>query len=224
MAFVFFEGVAEVTKTSGTGNYTLLGALPNSFTLGSKMMTGDEAYFDISLESGPGREIILGTFTSPNILARTAIVSSSNADAAVNWGTTGQRFVKMIRRPDVLYEIPFFIPHIIEGGNDDNRSRVRILTTQGASYLSDFAGSLAFSRVDATADIDFEINSVDSSNSVINIGTMSISAGNNVASFVSVGGSAQTVVAGNCLEVLAPATADLTLADLAINILGKRLT
>jgi hypothetical protein len=223
MAIKYFDGVKEVSKTSGTGDYTLGGAVGGSYSVDSVLSNSDQAYFSVEMPGGPGREIFLGTFTSPSTLARTSIVSSSNSDAAVDWPSTGQRFITLIRRPDILYEICMFISGRLFGGADVDRTRVRIITTQGASFLNNFSGSVAFSRVDAAADIDFDINQIDSTNSVTNLGTMSITGGGNVASFTSVGGTAKTVSAGDAIEILAPVTPDTDLRDLAINFLGKRL-
>jgi hypothetical protein len=102
----YSDGVAQVSFTSGTGDYTLSQPLPDSFLISSVLISGDSSYFDINMPGGPGREIILGTFTSPDQLARTEIIKSSNNNMPVDWPSSGQRFVRMIRKPSNSAVIP----------------------------------------------------------------------------------------------------------------------
>ncbi len=225
MGQIFKEGIAQITRTSGTGDYTLAGVPTGSVQgVDAAMADGDTGYFQIDWPGGPGKEILFGTFTAPSTLARTAIVSSSNADAPVDWPSSGQRIIRMIRRPDVLYEMPMFFPGVLSGGSDDNRSRGRIATTQGADFLADFSGSMAHARIAATADTTFDINDVDDTETVTAIGSIVVSAGSRNGTFTSTGGDPVSMEGEHMIEVLAPSTADATLADFALTIVGKRKT
>lgn len=81
----------EHTGFTGTGEYTDSGASAPTArrTVTSVMATGDTSYFvavgrDSSGADAGGIEIFLGTKTATG-LARTTIIYSSNANAAVNW-------------------------------------------------------------------------------------------------------------------------------------------
>mgnify|MGYP003345883095 CR=1 FL=1 len=86
MAFVIADRVRETSTTTGTGNFTLGGAVDRFRTFASVLSTGDTTYYTIADQSGVGWEVGIGTFTSPSTLARTTILSSSNAGSAVNFG------------------------------------------------------------------------------------------------------------------------------------------
>lgn len=89
MAHINTDLVRETTNTTSTGTYTLAGAQFGFRTfLAAPMVTGDTCWYAVRL--GADYEIGLGTFTSPNLLARTAILESSNADAAVSWVAGGK--------------------------------------------------------------------------------------------------------------------------------------
>ena len=83
MALVLADRVKETTSTTGTTNYTLLGA-ENGFEAFSVIGDTNTTYYCCT--DGVDFEIGLGTYTSSGtILARTTILQSSNSDAAVSW-------------------------------------------------------------------------------------------------------------------------------------------
>jgi len=86
MAFVIADRVRETSTTTGTGNFTLAGAVDRFRTFASVLSTGDTTYYTIADQSGVGWEVGIGTFTSPATLARSTILSSSNGGSAVNFG------------------------------------------------------------------------------------------------------------------------------------------
>ena len=85
MAFVIADRVRETTTTTGTGNITLAGAVSKFRAFSAVLSTGDTTYYSIVEQSGTGWEVGIGTFTSPSTLARTTILSSSNAGSAVSF-------------------------------------------------------------------------------------------------------------------------------------------
>ena len=90
MALVLKDRVKETTTTTGTGTYTLAGAL-TGFEAFSQIGNGNTTYY--SCTDGTDFEIGIGTYTaSGTLLARTTILQSSNSDSAVNW-TSGTRTI-----------------------------------------------------------------------------------------------------------------------------------
>ena len=88
MALVLKDRVKETTTTTGTGTYTLAGAL-TGFEAFSQIGNSNTTYYCCT--DGTDFEIGIGTYTaSGTTLARTTILQSSNSDNAVNW-TSGTR-------------------------------------------------------------------------------------------------------------------------------------
>jgi hypothetical protein len=85
MALVYDDRVKETTTTTGTGTYNLAGAVAGFQGFVAGIGTGNTCYYCV--ENGTDWEVNLGTVTdaAPDTLSRT-VISSSNADAAVNWG------------------------------------------------------------------------------------------------------------------------------------------
>lgn len=76
--------VKETTTTTGTGTVTLAGAVTGFITFASVLANSDTVFY--SMDDGTNWECGLGTFTtSGTTLARTTVLFSSNANAAVNF-------------------------------------------------------------------------------------------------------------------------------------------
>jgi hypothetical protein len=86
MAFVIADRVRESSVSTGTGNFTLAGAVTGYQTFASVMATSDTTYYTIADQGGANWEVGIGTFTSPSTLARTTILSSSNGGSVVTFG------------------------------------------------------------------------------------------------------------------------------------------
>jgi len=82
MSHLWPSRVRETVTTTGTGSYTLAGAVTGYRTFASVMSNGDTV--DACIRFGANWEIGRYTFNA-GVLARTAILASSNAGAAVNW-------------------------------------------------------------------------------------------------------------------------------------------
>ena len=88
MALVLKDRVKETTTTTGTGTYTLAGAV-TGFESFSEIGNSNTTYYCCT--DGTDFEVGIGTYTaSGTTLARTTILQSSNSDSAVNW-TSGTR-------------------------------------------------------------------------------------------------------------------------------------
>lgn len=82
MAFKLPNRILETTITTGTGTYTLAGAVSGYKTFASEMSNADTCFYFAS--AGADYEFGYGTY-SASTLARTTVLGSSNADAAVSW-------------------------------------------------------------------------------------------------------------------------------------------
>ncbi len=76
----------ETTTTTGTGTYSLAGTTTGFQTFVGAGGAGQQVYY--AVEDGVNWEHGIGTVTdaTPDTLARTSIIASSNGGAAVNWG------------------------------------------------------------------------------------------------------------------------------------------
>jgi len=85
MSFVLADRVKETTTTTGTGTVTLLGA-STGFQSFSAIGNGNTTYYTIAGQTGSEWEVGIGTYTSAGTtLARTTVISSSNAGSLVNF-------------------------------------------------------------------------------------------------------------------------------------------
>ena len=84
MALVLRDRVKETSTTTGTGTYTLAGAV-TGFEAFSSVGDGNTTYY--ACTDGTDFEVGIGTYTaSGTTLARTTILQSSNSDNVVSWG------------------------------------------------------------------------------------------------------------------------------------------
>tara|TARA_B100000513_G_scaffold178955_1_gene96802 strand:+ start:476 stop:2128 length:1653 start_codon:yes stop_codon:yes gene_type:complete len=88
MAFVVNDRVKETTTSTGTGTINLGGAETGFETFVAGIGNSNTTYYCIQAQGGSAFEIGVGTVTdaSPDTLSRTTIISSSNGDAAVDFG------------------------------------------------------------------------------------------------------------------------------------------
>ena len=86
----FADRVKETSTTTGTGAYTLAGAVAG-FQSFATVGDGKQCLYQVT--DGTDWESGIGTYTaSGTSLARTQVLASSNANAAVNWAA-GTRLV-----------------------------------------------------------------------------------------------------------------------------------
>lgn len=101
MAHITEDRVAESTTTTGTGALTLAGALTGFRAFGSVMSSSpaDTCYYSLWAVDASGNatgdyEEGLGTYSGANTLTRTAVIRSSNSNAAVNL-SAGTKYVSI---------------------------------------------------------------------------------------------------------------------------------
>ena len=87
MALVLNDRVKETTTTTGTGTINLAGAETGFESFVAGVGNSNTCYYCIAHQSANEFEVGLGTVTdaSPDTLARTTIISSSNSDSAVDF-------------------------------------------------------------------------------------------------------------------------------------------
>ena len=85
MALVVNDRVKETSTTTGTGTLTLDGAVTNFETFSTAIGNTNTTYYSIVSQDGSDFEVGLGT-VGAGTLSRDTILSSSNSDAAVNFG------------------------------------------------------------------------------------------------------------------------------------------
>ena len=85
MALIVADRVQETTNTTGTGAYTLGGAVAGFQTFASEVSNADTVYYSIT--DNVNFEVGLGTYASSGgTITRTTVFTSSNSNSAVNWG------------------------------------------------------------------------------------------------------------------------------------------
>lgn len=86
-----FDRIKETSTTTGTGDFTLAGAVAGFWAFSARYSIGDEQVpYCIELVDGSGvptgeREVGLGTYSASNTLRRDKVYASSNGDALVNF-------------------------------------------------------------------------------------------------------------------------------------------
>jgi hypothetical protein len=138
------ERIRETSTTTGTGTYTLGGA-PTGYQPVSSIAANSYGPFFIT--DGTNWEVIIGQYLSgPDRLTRDAVIASSNAGAAVNWGV-GTRTIRS-GWPAWL-ATPRYLTKSVAGG-----AGTTVLTqNEQRGHVLEFTGALTGNRileVDAT--------------------------------------------------------------------------
>jgi hypothetical protein len=85
MALVVADRVKETSTTTGTGTFTLAGAV-TGFASFSVIGNGNTTYYTIAGQSGSEWEVGIGTYTSSGTtLSRDVVLASSNSGSLVNF-------------------------------------------------------------------------------------------------------------------------------------------
>lgn len=95
MAHKEYSRIVELTSSTGTGDLLLDGAVSGYREFADHYANLDTAF--VLVTGGADWELFTGTFTlSTNTLARTTMIASTNANAAVNWGI-GDKTVRVVQ-------------------------------------------------------------------------------------------------------------------------------
>jgi hypothetical protein len=137
MALVVNDRVKETSTTTGTGTFTLAGAVLGFETFSTAIGNTNTTYYSIVNENGEF-EVGLGT-VGAGTLARTTILSSSNSDAAVNF-SAGTK--------DVFCTLPASKAVILDSSGNIVANNGSNLTNLDADNLA--SGTLPDARFPAT--------------------------------------------------------------------------
>jgi hypothetical protein len=137
MALVVNDRVKETSTTTGTGTFTLAGAVLGFETFSTAIGNTNTTYYSIVNENGEF-EVGLGT-VGAGTLARTTILSSSNSDAAVNF-SAGTK--------DVFCTLPASKAVILDSSGNIVANNGSNLTNLNADNLA--SGTLPDARFPAT--------------------------------------------------------------------------
>lgn len=111
------------------------------------------------------------------------------------------------------YDVFAFHPGIPTNSAKMFRSKI----PRAVTFAANFAGSQFTATANATGSSVFDIQKNGSS-----VGTCTIAAGGTTPTFASSGGAAVSFASGDVLEILCPTTADATLANPSITLVGTR--
>lgn len=98
--FTLADRVRDVTTSTGTGAVTLAGTPPTGFrSFASALSTADTMIYCVAHQSADEWEVGIGTLSATTTLARTSVLSSSNAGALVSF-TAGTKDVFITQAAD----------------------------------------------------------------------------------------------------------------------------
>ena len=175
MAFKLNDRVKESSSTTGTGTFTLGGAVSGFETFSAGIGGSNTTYYCI-FETGTARfEVGFGTLNSgASTLARTYVISSSNSDALVNFQGATEVFCTVpgakIGLPNPEEYGSSSAPKIITvkvGSKTGNHPYPSGGSSSGNAYFLDGLESpaLRFSGADSSAKYYYRFDQADSTNS-----------------------------------------------------------
>ncbi len=96
MPFVIADNVQETSTSTGTGAFTLAGAVPGFVPFSARLAVADTTWYLIEEVDAQGNrsgawETGIGTYSAANTLTRTLVLESSNANASVTFAAGPKR-------------------------------------------------------------------------------------------------------------------------------------
>lgn len=85
MAGYYADRVKETSVSTGTGNFTLDGAVIQFVSFSSRFPTNQQLFYVIADQSGTAWEVGQGYLSDATTLVRDRVLASSNADALVDF-------------------------------------------------------------------------------------------------------------------------------------------
>lgn len=86
MTLIIADRIKETSTTTGTGNFTLAGAVAGFRAFSAAVGSGHTTYYVITNRDAASEyEVGYGTMSGSTTLVRTSVIASSNANAAVNF-------------------------------------------------------------------------------------------------------------------------------------------
>lgn len=217
MALVIGDRVLETTSTSGTGTYSLGGAVSGFRRFRQVAANGDTVYYVVT--GGASWEVGIGTLTtgSTDTLARTTVLSSSAGSSAINWPASGTRniFCSLPASKTLYKDASGNIEHngwvllnnsnaqlILQGSGPTDNDRVwRVIANGGVFFIQ--ARTLDNSTGTTAMNITRNGSSIDTisfPNGVVQIAAADINSG---------------VIDGTVIGGVTPAAASVTILNIA---------
>ena len=176
MAFILNDRVKETSTTTGTGAFTLAGAVSGFETFSAGIGGSNTTYYCIFHNGTTEFEVGFGTLNSgASTLTRTYIISSSNSDAAVNFSAGSKEVFCTVPGAKIGLPNPeeygsSSAPKIITvkvGSKTGNHPYPSGGSSSGNAYFLDGLESpaLRFSGADSSAKYYYRFDQSDSSNS-----------------------------------------------------------
>ena len=175
MAFILNDRVKETSSTTGTGTFTLGGAVSGFETFSAGIGGSNTTYYCIFETGTANFEVGFGTLNSgASTLARTYVISSSNSDALVNFQGATEVFCTVpgakIGLPNPEEYGSSSAPKIITvkvGSKTGNHPYPSGGSSSGNAYFLDGLESpaLRFSGADSSAKYYYRFDQADSTNS-----------------------------------------------------------
>lgn len=155
MPHIIADRVRETSTTTGTGSYTLAGAMANFRAFSGVCANNDTADYAAVDTNGAGWEVGRGTWTTGNTLARTTILASSNGGAAVDW-SAGTRDIFITAPATVLASLFPFASKTAPTGDIVGTTDTQTLTNKRVSTR--IASVASASTITPTADTADQYN------------------------------------------------------------------
>lgn len=208
MTFKLFDRIKETSTTTGTGNVTVSGAITGFKTFASRYAAGEVLYYSIEAVDGSGAptgewEVGLGKYSAANTLTRTTVLSSSNADALVNFAA-GTKYVSVTMtalqgasiRERVTSPRTYYVR---TDGSDENTGLAN--TSGGAFATIAYAISVIVNTLDVQALVTVQVGT-GTWTATLNLGAMTGSVPINIRGDRTTPSNCLfSVTAGNCVNV-----------------------
>jgi hypothetical protein len=198
-------GVSSVNTKTGV---VTLGAADIGITDAGGYFSGTEVEAALQ-ELGSSRA---GLGTASTLASDTDGTLAANSDSRVATQKATKTYVDA-----AVGTKPFDVHAFYPGVPTASAKVLRIPVSRAVTFAANFSGSYAKASANATGSTVFDVQKNGSS-----IGSATFAAGASSATFTSSGGTSQSLAAGDVLSIVAPGTADATLADIGFALAGTR--